>query len=113
MLITSKALYTGIRAEIHIINRCITPGAILYVVEKMPVLFGDASSTGRQSLLCCKPTVFRTFFILFLFNFTIVKLKRKQALLRSNLSAISFMDALHFGKGKTFPFFINAGFLYG
>jgi hypothetical protein len=42
-----------------------------------------------------------------------VKPKRKQALLRSNLSAISFMDALHFGKGKTFPFYINAGFLYG
>jgi hypothetical protein len=42
-----------------------------------------------------------------------VKPKRKQALLRSNLSAISFMDALHFGKDKTFPFFINAGILYG
>jgi hypothetical protein len=28
-----------------------------------------------------------------------VKLKRKQALLRSNLSAIGFMDALHLGKG--------------
>jgi hypothetical protein len=66
-------------------------------------------------LLCCKPNLRRTFFILFfiLFNFTIVKPKRKQALLRSNLSAISFMDALHFGKGKTFPFYINAGFLYG
>jgi hypothetical protein len=35
MLITSKARYTGIRAEIHIINRCITPVAILFVVEKL------------------------------------------------------------------------------
>jgi hypothetical protein len=34
MLITSNALYTGIRAEIHIINRCITPVAISFVVEK-------------------------------------------------------------------------------
>jgi hypothetical protein len=42
-----------------------------------------------------------------------VKPKRTQALLRSNLSAISFMDALHFGKDKTFPFFINAGIRYG
>jgi hypothetical protein len=35
MLITSKALYTGIRAEIHIINRCITPVANSFAVEKM------------------------------------------------------------------------------
>jgi len=33
-----------------------------------------------------------------------MKPKRKQALLRSNLSAISFMDALHFGKVLSFPF---------
>jgi hypothetical protein len=66
----------------------------------------NAISTNSISLLCCKPNVFRTFFILFLFNFTIVKLKRKQALLRSNLSAISFMDALHLGKG-----FISSLFL--
>jgi hypothetical protein len=53
-----------------------------------------------QPLLCCKPNLGRIFFILFLFNFTIMKPKGKQALLRSNLSAISFMDALHFGKGS-------------
>jgi hypothetical protein len=42
-----------------------------------------------------------------------VKPKRKQALLRSNLPALGFMDILHEEEIKLFLFFINAGILYG
>ena len=59
MLITSKALYTGIRAEIHIINRCITPVANSFVVEK--VVGGSIIPFYQQShpsgiLLPCHPS---------------------------------------------------------
>jgi hypothetical protein len=42
-----------------------------------------------------------------------VKFKRNQALLRSNLSAIDFMDILHFGKGFLSLPFIYAGITFG
>jgi hypothetical protein len=41
MLITSNAVYTGIRAEIHIINRCITPVADFMAVEKISRFIPD------------------------------------------------------------------------
>jgi hypothetical protein len=50
MLVTSNALYTGIRAEIHIINRCITPVTNSFVVEKMTADYSSSFSTDKQSL---------------------------------------------------------------
>jgi len=62
--------------------------------------------------LCCNPNFPGLFFIFLYFkcNFTIVKPKRKQALLGSNLLAISFMDELHPGRAlNALLFYTDAG----
>ena len=64
------------------------------------------------ALLCCNPNFPELFFHIFRFkcNFTIVKPKRKQALLGSNLLAISFMDELHPGRASNaLLFYRDAG----
>jgi len=64
------------------------------------------------ALLCCNPNFFSVFLLFFCFkcNFTIVKPKRKQALLGSNLLAISFMDELHPGRAlNALLFYRDAG----
>ena len=64
------------------------------------------------ALLCCNPNFPELLFHIFRFkcNFTIVKPKRKQALLGSNLLAISFMDELHPGRASNaLLFYRDAG----
>jgi hypothetical protein len=51
MLITSNALYSGIIAEIHIINRCITPVANSLFVEKM-ALDHTIKNSKSQIVIC-------------------------------------------------------------